>query len=340
MVNNSGATFASLIDLAAEAVGGVALACSDDFFAPKERLLKEGRGEFDPDAYTDRGKLMDGWESRRSRRVRGYDWCILRLGLPGVVRAVDIDTNHFLGNHPPYAGLDALAWGEGDPGPDAPWEEILAPSVLRPGSQNLFALGETRRVTHLRLRIYPDGGVARLKVYGEVRPDWEALRAWGAVDLAAVSMGGLVAGCSDQFFGSMHNLLMPGKAANMGGGWETRRRRGPGHDWVIVKLGQPGSLDVVEVDTHHFKGNFPESCVLEGIYAPRSATTDLIDPDTRWTEIVGQTRLQADHNHRIEGLGARGPFSHVRLSVFPDGGVSRLRLFGRPEAWLGDGENT
>ena len=327
--------FTELIDLAAEKVGGRALLASDEFFAGKENLLKPGRGVFIPDKYTGQGKWMDGWESRR-KRVPGNDWCILQLGLPGVVRGVDIDTNHFLGNFPDYASVDALAV-EGSPSPeslvDAAWTRILPQLKLQGGTRNLFPVLDERRWTHLRLNIYPDGGVARFRVHGEVRPDLERLTRGGAlVDLAAAENGGTVAQCNDAFFGPKDNLILPGRAAHMGEGWETRRKRLlPGSDWLVVKLAVPGTLERVEVDTAHYKGNFPESASLEGIFL-REPPVDFANAHhLAWTEVLPRTKLQADFRHFFESeLRAKGPFTHVRLNIFPDGGVSRLRVHGRP----------
>ncbi|HEY0082314.1 MAG TPA: allantoicase, partial [Pyrinomonadaceae bacterium] len=265
--------FIELVDLAAERVGGAVLYANDDFFAPKENLLKPGTPVFREGEYTDRGKWMDGWESRR-RRTPGFDWCIIRLGLPGRLRGVIVDTAHFRGNYPEQCSLEACAV-PGQPaveqlmGEAIGWRKVLPVSDLRGDSQNPFSIEDDERATHLRFKIYPDGGVARLRVYGVVGPDWPRLGARGGrVDLAAVETGGLVLACSDMFFGHRHNLIMPGRAANMSDGWETKRRRGPGYDWAIIKLGARGQIHEVEVDTSHFKGNYPESCSLEGCDAP------------------------------------------------------------------------
>ncbi|GHG65145.1 allantoicase [Comamonas sp. JC664] len=327
--------FTELIDLAAEHVGGQALLASDEFFAGKENLLKPGRGIFIPGKFTENGKWMDGWESRR-KRVPGHDWCILKLGLPGVIRGVDIDTNHFLGNFPEYASVDALEL-EGEPTPEAlaaaTWTPILPQLKLQGGTRNLFPIASEQRWTHLRLNIFPDGGVARFRVHGEVRPDFERLsRADGTVDLAAAANGGTVMACNDAFFGPKDNLILPGRAANMGEGWETRRKRVlPGFDWIVVKLAVPGTVQRVEVDTAFFKGNFPDTCSIEGCYL-REPVVDFANAhDIAWTELLPRTKLQADHRHFFEAeLAAKGPFTHVRLKIYPDGGVSRLRVHGRP----------
>ncbi|MEM9192084.1 MAG: allantoicase [Myxococcota bacterium] len=322
--------FHGLIDLAAEAMGGRAITCSDDFFAGKDNLLKPGRGVFLPDEYTERGKWMDGWESRR-RRSPGFDSCLIELGVPGVIRAVDIDTNHFLGNHPPYASLDGSADGE-------TFRQVLEEVPLRPGSQNLFCVQTQDPLTHVRLNIFPDGGVARLRIYGEPHPAWKpssnpevAARAPGAVDLGAVRNGARAVACSDMFFGSMNNLIAPGRAANMGGGWETRRRRGPGHDWIVVRLGARGTVDLVEVDTNHFKGNYPDRCSLEGIDAADLPLTKLVE-SAEFQPLLPEQKLGPSARHfYADELAQPGPLTHVRLRIFPDGGISRLRLYGTRE---------
>jgi allantoicase len=329
--------FTELVDLAAERVGGAVLYANDDFFAPKENLLKPGAPVFREGEYTDRGKWMDGWESRR-RRTPGFDWCIIRLGLPGRLRGVVVDTAHFKGNYPEQCSLEACAI-DGQPGVEqlldeaVGWREVLPVSALRGDSQNPFSIAETQRATHLRFRIYPDGGVARLRVYGEVVPDWTRLTARGAsLDLAAVESGGLVLACSDMFFGHRHNLIMPGRAANMSDGWETKRRRGPGHDWVVIKLGARGHIHQVEVDTSHFKGNYPDGCSLEGTDAGDAGGDASGLANASWTEILPRTGLQAHTRHHFtDELQSAGAFTHVRFNIYPDGGVSRLRLYGSVE---------
>ena len=322
-----------LVDLASARIGGVALLANDEFFAEKENLLEPGRGVFIPDKYTDHGKWMDGWETRR-RRTPGNDWCIVRLGLRGIIKQVDIDTNHFLGNHPPLGSLDALHLvGElpGDPAAveKLSWTPVLDKSPLNPGSQNPFAIINDGTWTHLRLNIFPDGGVARLRAYGIVVPDWSKVKPGELVDLAAVENGGVPLACSDMFFSSMNNLIMPGRAENMGDGWETKRRRGPGHDWIILKLGVPGTIRKVEVDTNHFKGNYPDTCSIEGCAAPGASTEELKSTTTPWSEVLPKTKLQADTRHFFEReLSSTAACSHIRLNIYPDGGVSRLRVWG------------
>jgi len=326
--------FTELIDLASERVGGAVLAANDDFFAPKENLLKAGAPVFIEGKYTDRGKWMDGWESRR-RRTPGFDWCIIRLGLPGIIRGVVVDTSFFRGNYPEHCSLDGGTFSglptEAELTSDAAtWVPLLPQMPLSGDSQNPFKIQYDERVTHLRFKIFPDGGVARLRVYGEVVPDWDVLRrAGGYIDLAAVENGGRVLSCSDMFFGHRHNLIMPGRAANMSDGWETKRRRGPGHDWAIIKLGRPGHIHRIEVDTSHFKGNFPESCSLESCNTPNATTDELTNLSTAWSSVLTRTKLQAHTRHYFDQeLQDAGIATHLRFSIFPDGGVSRLRVYG------------
>ena len=313
--------FTELIDLAAERLGGAVLAANDEFFAPKENLLKSARPVWREGEFTDRGKWMDGWETRR-RRTPGHDWCIVRLGLPGIIQGIVVDTSHFKGNYPETCSLEACA-ATGHPdaaqlAESAQWVPLLPKTQLRGNEENAFPIENTQRFTHLRFNIFPDGGVARLRVFGTVVPDWSRVARNQEIDLAVVENGGLVTACSDMFFGHRHHLILPGPALNMGDGWETRRRRGPGYDWVIIKLGARGLVQWVEVDTTHFKGNAPASCSLEGMV------------DGAWRELLPRQPLEAHTRHffgnEIQRVGA---VTHVRFNIFPDGGVARLRVIGK-----------
>jgi allantoicase len=326
--------FTELIDLASERLGGAVLYANDDFFAPKENLLKPSAPVFLEGEYTDRGKWMDGWESRR-RRTPGFDWCVIRLGLAGRVRGVVVDTSYFRGNYPEQCSLEACTVA-GQPGVEELieesniWTEILPVSQLAGDSQNPFAVESVERFTHLRFKIYPDGGVARLRVYGEVAPDWARLvRRGGEIDLAAVEHGGLVVACSDMFFGHRHNLIMPGRALNMSDGWETKRRRGAGHDWAVIKLGaRARAIRRIEVDTTHFKGNYPDTCSLEACALAGDPVAEADWSSFAWREVLPRTKLQAHTRHQFEGEIAGAPAAtHLRFNIYPDGGVSRLRVY-------------
>ncbi|MBC7789641.1 MAG: allantoicase [Anaerolineae bacterium] len=328
--------FTDLIDLAAERLGGAVISANDEFFAPKEALLKAGAPEWREGVYTERGKWMDGWETRR-RREAGHDWCLVRLGLPGVVRGIVVDTSFFRGNYPEACSVEGTTT-QGTPGPeallDASWTEILPRSSLKGDTRNEFAVAAADRLTHLRLNIFPDGGVARLRVFGEVVPKSSRISGvHGEVDLAAMENGAFVVSCSDMFFGHRQNLILPGRSTHMGDGWETKRRRGAGHDWSIIRLAASGRIHRVELDTDHYKGNAPAAFSLEGSEATGVTQEELTTAIRSWGEIIPLTSLQPHTRHSFEcESAARSPISHVRLNIFPDGGIARLRLFGAPSA--------
>jgi allantoicase len=331
--------FKKLVDLASQRLGGRAIEANDEFFGPKSNLLKPSEPVFVEGKFTPRGKWMDGWETRR-RRTPGYDWCIIRLGLPGILRGVVVDTRYFKGNYPQRFSLEALALAGSPPysgertkckASEDAWVQLLPETPLAGDSQNEFGVSNERRFTHVRIKIYPDGGVARLRVYGQVVPD-SARLSRSEIDLASIVNGAGIMQSSDEFFGAPMNLLLPGSGKNMGDGWETRRRRGPGYDWTIVQLGVPGVIHRVEVDTSHFKGNFPESCSLEGCYADAGGSHSA-DRLRDWKQLLARTKLAAHSRQRFaDQLAPIGPVTHVRFNIFPDGGVSRLRLFGQPES--------
>jgi allantoicase len=337
--------FHHLVDLASERLGGRVLEANDEFFAPKENLLKPAKPVFIEGKYTDRGKWMDGWETRR-RRTPGYDWCIIRLGLPGVIRGAVVDTSYFTGNFPSHFSLEACDLGSlpytserrAMKSPKSNWIELISKRALQGDSQNSLPVENAGRFTHLRLKIYPDGGVARLRVHGEVVPD-SKLTKRPEIDLAAIESGGRVVASSDQFYSEPLNLLMPGRGKDMSDGWETRRRRGPGHDWVVLKLGVPGVLQRIEVDTAHFKGNFPESCSLEACSIERDRSESSTIESATWNEVLSRSTLKANQRQIFRKLRDASSVSHVRFNIYPDGGVSRLRIFGRParpeDQWKG-----
>ena len=321
--------FAQLTDLASEQLGGKVLYATDDFFAEKENLIKPTRGIFITDKYTDRGKWMDGWESRR-KRTAGHDWCVVQLATLGSIAGFDIDTNFFLGNHPPHASIEGINLSNPNAVSDwdaLDWQEILPKSHLDAGSQNFYECHNNQLFTHIRLHIYPDGGVARLRVYGKVFKDWSQVAPNTEVDLAAAINGGTALACNDMFFSAMGNLIMPNRGANMGDGWETKRNRTPNNcDWVILKLAKPtDNIQRIVVDTCHFKGNYPDTCSIEGCLADNDEA--VLQDAVEWQIILPKQKLSADAEHEyIEQLVNKGVFSHIRLNIFPDGGVSRLRV--------------
>lgn len=317
------------INLADARLGAETLACSDDFFAPMARLLQPQAAIFVPGKYDAHGKWMDGWESRR-KRGPGHDWCIIRLARPGRIAGVDIDTSFFTGNYPPAASLDGCPDGC-DPEQADSWQPLLPATGLGGNRHHLLAIASTDCYSHVRLNILPDGGVARLRVYGRPSGSPEAA-ADGMVDLAAALNGGYPVAWNDAHFGVAGNLLLPGRGVDMGDGWETRRRREPGFDWCIVALGQPGTIRRIEVDTAHFKGNFPDRCSLQAGHAPGLSDQALVAQAQFWPTLLPEMQLQADHIHDYAAeVAALGPVTHVRLNLHPDGGVSRLRLWGEPQ---------
>ncbi len=316
------------IDLAQPRLGAELVSCSDDFFAPKERLIKPEAPVFIADKFDDHGKWMDGWESRR-KREEGHDFCVIRL-CPGIIHGVDIDTSFFTGNYPPEASLEACHI-DGDPDQETVWFELLPVCSLEGDAHHYFAVNDSRVWTHLRLNIFPDGGVARLRVYGVAFHDWSLESAGEWVDLVAMSRGGRALECNNMHFGHMSNLIAPGHGINMGDGWETRRRREPGNDWVILKLGHPGRIHRVLVDTSYFKGNYPARCSVHGAMLTDVPDSEISADSSLWKEILPPQELGPDQIHVFEEeLPTDSVISHVRFDIYPDGGISRLRLFGEP----------
>jgi allantoicase len=319
--------FTLLPDLASRTFGGGIVYVNDEFFAAADHLIAPASPVFTPRTFDLRGQVYDGWETRR-RREPGHDYAIVRLGAPGVIHGVDIDTAFFTGNYPPYASLDACAV-EGYPDAaalkSATWTPLVSRSRLAGDSRNLFPVDSPHRYTHVRLTIYPDGGVARLRVHGDVVPDPKLLP--GVFDVAAAQSGARIAGCSDMFYGHPQNMLMPGLAASMGDGWETSRRRDDGNDWALVQLVAPAVIELAELDTSHFKGNAPGRASLRGV----DVRSGSLDEPGDWFELLAPTRLAPDTAHRFPVPAGRAA-THVRLDIFPDGGMARLRLYGRPDA--------
>ncbi|KLV10387.1 allantoicase [Photobacterium ganghwense] len=320
--------FSQYVNLADEKLGAEALFATDDFFADKSRLLRREAPEWKEGVFDDNGKWMDGWETRR-KRSEGYDYCVVKLALSGVIAGVDIDTSFFTGNFPPSASLDACYSPDGTPDDSTEWDEIVPSLSLQGNSHHLQAISSEKTYTHVRLNIYPDGGVARLRVYGQPAVDWDRIDPQQQVDLAAVENGGRAVACSDEHYGKTSNILGPGRGENMGDGWETARRRTPGNDWVLVALGHAGTIDRIVVDTAHFKGNYPDSCSIQAAYVKGGTDEQVATQSLFWRELLPSQKLSAHEIHEFSNeINDIGPVTHVRLNIFPDGGISRLRLFG------------
>ncbi len=324
---------AGCVNLASARLGAKGVFATDEFFAPLDRMLNDAPAAFDPDLYDDNGKYMDGWESRR-KRVPGHDWSVIRLAMPGRIAGFDVDTHFFTGNYPPHCSIEAAFVADGDPTDATEWTELLPKSPLGPSAQHFFENADRERVwTHLRLHIYPDGGIARLRVYGTAYFDWSKVGSDEEIDLAYIFHGAKSLAWSDAHYGHPDKMLGPGRGLNMGDGWETKRRRGPGHDWAVIRLGHPGVIRRVVVDTHFFKGNYPDACELLGAYLPELGDT-LSDADIAaseaWKPVLFRQKLEMDkvHAYAGEAIADIGPVTHVRFAMHPDGGVMRLRLFG------------
>jgi len=320
------------VNLADARLGATALAASDEFFADKERMLNPAPAQFIADKYDDNGKWMDGWESRR-KRVAGHDWCIVRLARPGRIHGLDLDTAHFTGNYPPAASVDACygTAGNADADANSEWLPLLPAVNLSGNSHHYFACDGSRVVTHLRVNLFPDGGLARLRAYGEPEFDSAAVDSDGLIDLASALHGGNVVATNNQHFGPASSLLLPGRGIHMGDGWETRRRREPGNDWCLIALARPGLIEAIEVDTCHFKGNFPDRCSIQAMHVSGGTPESLVTQAMFWPTLLSEQSLQMNHQHYFTSeIVPLGPVSHLRFNIFPDGGVSRLRLRGRP----------
>ena len=323
------APFLRFLNLADARLGTRALSVSDDWFAEVNRLFQPTEPVWKEGVFDANGKWMDGWESRRKRH-EGYDHAVIRLGVPGIVKGVDIDTRFFTGNYPPSASLEACFLPAGDPDEHTAWQEILPAVDLQGDSHHYHPITHAQPASHLRFNIYPDGGVARLRVYGTAYRDWSKVDAGQEIDLAAALNGGRALACSDEHFGRMSNILNPGRGENMGDGWETARRRTPGNDWVIVALGHPGEIERIVVDTLHFKGNYPDSCSIQAAFVKGGTDSQIETQSLFWCELLPSQKLSMHAEHEFsEQIAGLGPITHVKLNIFPDGGVSRLRLFGK-----------
>ncbi|GLT23122.1 putative allantoicase 1 [Zoogloea oryzae] len=324
---------ARAVNLANPRLGARALGASDDFFAEVGRMLNPDPAAFVPGKYDTNGKWMDGWESRR-KRVAGHDWALVKLGVKGVIHGFDVDTSHFTGNYPPAVSIEATVSASDDVATlqAAEWTEILPATPLGPNSHHLLECGSSDAWTHLRVNIYPDGGIARLRVYGRPVSALESLAGDALVDLVAMENGGRAVSWNDASFGSsVAALLLPGRGINMGDGWETRRRREPGNDWCVLELGAPGTVEKIEVDTAFFKGNFPDRCSIQAACVSGGTDRSITTQSMFWQTLLPEQKLSMDAVHCFaEEIVQLGTITHVRFNIFPDGGVSRLRLWGRP----------
>lgn len=310
--------FTALPDLAGRALGGTVVAANDESFCAADNIITPGDPAFNPKTFDQNGQVYDGWETRR-RREPGHDWAVVRLGAPGVIRGVVVDTAFFTGNHPERCSIEGACF-DGYPSEeemsDVEWALLAGPVGLKGDARNAFAVNDSHRYSHIRLNVFPDGGVARLRVHGEVVAD-PSLMSLLPVDFAALTNGGRVVDCSDSFYSAPNNMLMPGLAQVTGDGWETRRRRDDGNDWALIGLAALGHIRLVELDTSRFKFNAPGWASLTGIATDGAEVT-----------LLPKTRLQPDTLHRFQIADDLPPVSQVRVDIYPDGGLARLRVFG------------
>ena len=315
-----------LTNLADARIGAEVLECSDEFFAEAQRMLQFDAPIFVEDKFDDHGKWMDGWETRRKRHA-GYDWAIVRLGVAGKIQAFDIDTTFFTGNYPASASIEGCYAPTGDIS-QAEWQNLLPNSVLGSSQHHLFNIQSEHTFTHIRLNIFPDGGVARFRVYGTVA--MQNTNHEETLDLLELENGGRVIAYSDAHFGHPRNLINPGRGINMGDGWETKRRRAPGFDWCILALGRAGKIDQLEIDTAHFKGNYPAQVSIQAIYIEDATDPQLIPQSMFWPFLLETQAMKMDNIHLfINEILQHEQISHLRINMIPDGGISRIRAWGK-----------
>lgn len=320
------AALAKLTNLADARIGAKVLQFSDDFFAPTARMLQFEAPIFIEDKFDDHGKWMDGWETRRKRSA-GHDWAIIKLGVSGQVSALDIDTSFFSGNYPASASVEACYAADQDLD-QVTWHKLLPNHELGPNQHHLLPVTSDQVFSHVRLNIFPDGGIARFRVYGRVQHQQQPENQ--LIDQLALQNGGRVIAYSDAHFGHPRQLILPGRGLNMGDGWETKRRRAPGFDWCILALGQAAHIQQIDIDTAHFKGNYPAQVSIQAIHIGDASDTQLIAQSMFWPFLLPAQQMQMDHLHEyIQPILEHQQISHIRLNMIPDGGISRVRLWGK-----------
>jgi len=317
-----------MINLADPRLGSKVIFKTDDFFASANRIINPNPPIFKDGVFDRHGKWMDGWETRR-RRKKGFDYLIIKLGKPGRIFSVDIDTTHFSGNQPMYASLEACQNNK-KLNSNSKWSKILNYKKLGPNKNHKFSIKNKSIFTHVKLNIYPDGGVARLRLYGEIETK-NINYGSKTVNLTSMLNGASIVGCNNEHFGRAENVLSPGKGKNMGDGWETRRSRGKNFDWLIIKMGRTGKINKIEIDTHHFKGNYPDRCSVQGIFIPKKLSNNsIVKKSNKWKTLVNKAKL---HPHKKHNFKIKTPktnkVNYIRINIYPDGGISRIRTFGK-----------
>ena len=317
-----------MINLAEPKLGSKVIFKTDDFFASANRIINPNPPVFKEGIFDKHGKWMDGWETRRRRR-KGFDYLIIKLGRPGKIFNVDIDTSHFNGNQPTYASLEACHSNK-KLNIKTRWIKILNKKKLKPNKNHNFKIKNKSIFTHIKLNIFPDGGVARLRVYGEV--EIKKINFGNKlINLTSVLNGASIVGCNNEHFGKAENVLAPGKGKNMGDGWETRRSRGKNFDWLVIKLGRTGIINKIEIDTHHFKGNYPDKCSVQATYIPKKTSNyTVVKKSNKWRSLLNKAQLNANKKHSFKNKTMKkNKINYIRINIYPDGGISRIRTFGK-----------
>ena len=316
-----------MINLADPRIGSKIIFKTDDFFAAAHRILKTDIPVFKDGLFDKHGKWMDGWETRR-RRSKGYDYLVLKLGKPGKIFDIDIDTSHFNGNQPTHASLEGC-FSRSKPNKKTKWTRLLGKKKLGPNKNHNFKSQNKSTFNYIRLNIFPDGGVARLRLYGKIEIDKKTINHKN-INLTSVLNGASIVGCNNEHFGRAENIIAPGKGKNMGDGWETRRSRGKNFDWLIIKFGKPGLIKKLEIDTHHFKGNYPDSCSIQtAIINKDLSNKSIVKNSKNWKFILNKSKLSAHKKHVFKKfLIKRNKENYLKINIYPDGGISRIRAFG------------
>ena len=315
-----------LIDLAQPRLGTKIIFKTDDFFASANRIIEPSPAIFKEGLFDKNGKWMDGWESRR-KRTKGHDYIILKLGKPGSIKKVDVDTSHFNGNQPAMISIEGTN-SSSNKIDQLKWQPLLSKKKTHPNRHHIFSINNKKKFTHIKFNIFPDGGVARLRLFGSIAKSDNLKNK--KINLASLLDGASVIACNNEHFGKAENILAPGKAKNMGDGWETRRRRGKGNDWLILNCIEGSFIDKIEISTHHFKGNFPSHCSLQAAYLSSKSSKKIVNSSNKWKYLLKTTKLSSNKTHLFKNsLMKKEKVNHIRINIFPDGGISRFRIFGK-----------
>jgi len=319
-----------MIDLAQARLGTKVVYKTDEFFAPAKRIINPWPPIFKEGVFDKHGKWMDGWETRRKRN-KGHDYLILKLGKPGKIHMVDIDTSYFSGNQPSKVSIEACFSKNKIPNKHSSWVKILKKKSTKPNSHHFFNIKNKSIFTHIKLNIYPDGGVARIRIYGsmQIKKKFEKK----VINLTSILNGAAPIACNNEHFGRAENILAPGTGKNMGDGWETRRSRGKNFDWLILKCAAPGKIKKIQIDTHHFKGNYPDKCSLQAAYLDKKISEkNIVNMSKKWSLLLNKVKLNAHKKHNFQNkLMKNRKINYIRINIFPDGGISRIRAFGKVE---------